>query len=335
MGAAPEGRGNTLDQGVRWVPSVVNLMRFLLALFVSAGIAYWFYFDRYLARTIVVDAETGTLSVVLEAELSGKAFRELWYCKQIRSDEEPVRTDDGAGAVPPSAAGCPSRTHHWVGPVDVATPVLPAGTELEITSWPRALRIDVKAVPGRYDNTDIARLEGGALLLASPEGLEALGTLPLNGKIEIGALSSETDRLSIVSGSYQVRGYTLTGLLSREMRQLRGGSLLAGALVRFVEPGGATATGYVAVMLPDPENSLMRVTAISASRPEANSAWEPANNNMGIRYYFTDEVVIRPSFFEALILDPLLQLVAMVFGAIAGYGWLKRLLRAGSRNKSR
>ena len=316
MSAAPHGTGDTPRRRQRWFPSAVNIMRILAAILATAAVAYLLYFQRGLERTIVVDTRTGALKIALEAELSGKAFRHLWSCERLG-------VNPGTGAVPSSAGGCPSRTHHWVGPEPLATPILPAGTVLEITSWPEALRIDITSLPERYAGSDISRLEGGALLLDGRDALDAIGTLPLSGEIEIGALFSETDRLSIVGGSYQLRGYTPTGLVGGEMRELRSGALLAGARVRFVEPGGETATGHVAVMLPDPESTLMRVTAIS----------EHAINNLAIRYYFTDEVVIRPSFLESLLLDPLLQLLAMVFGAIAGYGWLKRLLAVGSRQK--
>jgi len=321
MPAQSNGGGDGHDRILRWRPSAALLMRVLvaiLAVLVVAGIfAYWISFHWKQERTIVVDTQTGALSIQLGAELSGKAFRQVWYCETRRD------TDPGSGAVPSSEAGCPSRTHHWVGPKPLATPVLPAGAELEITSWPEALRIDVVSLPERYATSDIARLEGGALLLHGREALGAFGTLPLSGEVEIGAPFSATDRMTIVSGSYQLRGYTPTGWASGEMRELRGGALLAGALVRFVDPEGETATGHVAIMLPDRESTLMRVTAIS----------DYSVNNLAIRYYFTDEVVVRPSFLEALILDPLLQLLAMVFGAIAGYGWLKRLLAVGSSKK--
>ncbi|SEN81081.1 hypothetical protein SAMN04488077_13212 [Roseovarius tolerans] len=328
MSAAPDDRAEPHEGKGRRGPSLTNVMRVVLVSFIALFIAYWIFFERYLSRSIIVDAQTGALKVVLEAELSGKAFRDLWYCERIGDNER-------AKAVPSSAAGCPSRTHHWVGPDPLATPILPAGTELEITSFPNALRIDITSLPERFAGSDIGRLEAGALLLESRAALDALGTLPLSGKVEIGARFSETDRLSIVNGSYQVRGYSLTGLARGEMRQLRGGALLAGARVRFVEPDGETATGHVAVMFPDPESALMRVTAMSdrIRRPD-NSEWEPVNNNLGIRYYFTREVLIRPSFLESLILDPMLQLLAMVFGAIAGYGWLERLLTVRSKKTS-
>ncbi|ETX11426.1 hypothetical protein OCH239_20095 [Roseivivax halodurans JCM 10272] len=295
---------------------LINVLRGGIAILLVAILAYWIYFRWWQERTIVVDTETGALEIELEAELSGKAFRDAWYCQR--------GPDPDSDVVPPSAAGCPSRTHHWVDPKPLATPVLPAGTHLRITSWSDALRIDVVSLPGRYDGTDVADLAGGAILLHGPEALGAVGTLPLSGKVQIGALFSETDRISVVSGIYQLRGYTPWGRIFSDMRELRGGRLLAGARVRFVESDGATATGHVAVMTPDPQTTLMRVTAIS----------EHALSNLAISYYFTDEVVIRPSFLEALILDPLFQILIMIFGAIAGYGWLRRL-QLGTRVRTR
>ena len=229
-----------------------------------------------------------------------------------------------AAASPVEPIGCPSRTHHLVGPEPVATPILPAGANLKITTSPNALRIDVTSLPARYRGSDIGRLEGGAVIVAGQHALEAFGTMPLSGKAEIGALFSDTDNVSVASGSYQIRGYTPAGLWENEVRELRGGALLTGARVRFVDMDKETATGHVAVMLPDPKTALMRVTAIS----------EHTNSNLGVRYYFTDEVIIGPSFLEALLLDPLVQLLAMALGAFAGYGWLNRLLTSADRNST-
>ena len=294
---------------------MINVVRFTLAIVSAMVVLYWLYFHWFQERTIVVDADTGALEIELEAELSGKAFRNVWICERRGAGP-------GSDEIPPEPIGCPSRTHHLVGPVSLETPVLPAGATLEITVRPGVLRIDVTSLPERYRGSDVFYLEGGALVLMGPDALNAFGTLPLSGKVEIGALFSDTDRLSIASGSYQIRGYTPSGLIGGYMREVRGGVLLAGARVRFVGPYDETATGHVAVMLPDPDTALMRVTAIS----------EHSTNNLGVRYYFTEEVVMRPSFLEALILDPLLQLLAAVFGAIAGYGWLKRLLAFRKRD---
>ncbi|MEL6521600.1 MAG: hypothetical protein AAFQ66_11595 [Pseudomonadota bacterium] len=271
--------------------------------------AYWLALHFVLGRTIVLDVETGSLEIELEAELSGKAFRDLWICS--RRDGDQAETENRP-AIP---VGCPTRTHFFSdGAIPIATPVIPLGSNLKITSSPNLVRIDVEHVPEQYRGTDAGRLEGGALILTG-DALDAFGTLPLNGKVTLGALFSETDRLSTITGRYQIRGWTPWGLLDWDMRVLREGDLLAGARTRFVSGQGDTATGQIVVTLPDPATPLMRVTAIS----------DHSLSNLGIQYYFTDEVIVRPSPIEALILDPFVQLALTFFGAIAGYGWLKNL----------
>lgn len=317
MASASGGWRGAFNRALEWCPSMLGVIRVTAPLLVVATVSFWFYFHFALERTVVVDAETGALEIELEAELSGKAFRNVWICERRIPG-----ADIGLEDEPPKPIGCPSHTHHLIGPERLATPILPAGAMLKIMARPEVFRIDVVSVPKRIDkDSDVGRLEGGALVLVGRDALDAFGTLPLSGKAEIGALFSDTDRLSITSGNYRIRGYTPVGLLGGETRELRAGALFAGARARFIDRHGETATGHLAVMLPDQETSLMRVTAIS----------EHATNNLAVRYYFTEEVVVRPSFLEALILDPLLQLLATLLGAVAGYGWLNRLLNFGDR----
>jgi hypothetical protein len=306
MTGAPERRRGAAQWILDRSPSTLAVMRIMVFLVVAMTVAFWVYFHLALERTIVVAAETGALEIELEAELSGKAFRNVRICKQRVAGEDDEEEDKEVEHI-----GCPSRTHLLSKPKRILKQVLPAGAKLEIISLRDAVRIDIVSLPDHYANSDVGRLEGGALVI---EGLDTFGTLPLRGKAEIGALFSDTDRLSIISGQYRLRGYTPVGLLGGETRELRSGALLAGARVRFVDGNGETADGRVAIMLPDPKTPLMRVTAMS----------EHATSNLAVRYYFTEEVVLRPSFLEALILDPLLQLLVAILGAVAGYGWLKR-----------
>ncbi|WP_299828293.1 hypothetical protein [uncultured Roseobacter sp.] len=311
MSNKPAKRGRIFHTVTRFCPSALNSVRFVLLIAAACTITLGFYFTFKLERTIIVDAVTGALEIELSSELSGKAFRNVWICK--RPAEAQI-----AAPQPPDGIGCPRRTHHLTGPVALDTPVLPSGSFLKMTSLPNALRIDVISVPERYSGTDIGKMEGGAYIILGKNALANLGTLPLSGKIQIGSQFSETDRVSISYGTFQIRGYTPVGLISRDMRELRTGVLQSGAHVRFINNDGNTAGGHAAITLAETEieSALMRVTAIS----------EPGTNDLAIRYYFTDEVKMRPSFLEAIIIDPLFQLLISIFGAIAGYGWLKRML---------
>lgn len=317
MAEKRKGQNGSLGAKLRsFLPEPRLLVILLICLTTISAVLV--YFHLVLERTIVVDARTGAFEIELEAELAGKVFRNVWICE---------KPEDGAAqeTVSQGPIGCPSLTHRLVGPEAKVAPTLPVGSELEFTAQPGLLRIDVVSLPERYRDTDVGRLEGGALALVGREALEAFGTLALSGTAKIGALFSETDRVSTASGSYQIRGYTPVGLISGEMRELRSGKLLGGARVRFVKDDDETATAHIAVTLAEPDRSLMRVTAISGH----------ATSNIAVRYYFTEEVIIRPSFFDALILDPAVQLFAMIFGAIAGYGWLKRLSKGTRAGQDR
>ncbi len=294
---------------LRACPSALNALRLLALLLVIGCVALWVYFHVAQERTIVVEATTGALEVKLSSELSGKAFRNVWVCKQRVKDDRPA-------IEPPTGLGCPSRRHHFLEQEPITAPLLPSGSTIKLTSLPSALRMDVVSIPSRYREADVMQMVGGAFVVTGQDALKAFGTLPLSGAVTLGALFAERDRVSVTEGSYQIRGYTPIGLLGGDMRELRGGGLLSGAKVRFLDSKGETADGHVAITIADPEMGLMRVTAIS----------EYATNNLGIGYYFTEEVTIRPSFVEAIIIDPLFQLLVAVFGAIAGYSWLRRIL---------
>lgn len=309
-------RDRLIDKILCYCPSALNALR-LFILCIGVGIAtYWTYFHKVQQRTVIVDAKTGALDVTLSNELRGKEFRSVYLC--MRGDP----TDDGVLRNPPPVLiGCP-RTHQLYGPIESLTPSLPIGTELRLTSLPGSLRIDVRSIPGvaegqgQYVGTEVAKMVGGAFVLVGEPSIGTFGTLPLRGAFHLGARDEETGRVSITEGRYQIRGFTLVGLIGGDTRELRGGTLQAGAFLRFVDRRGDSAPGSLAIMMDNPEDTTMRVTAISARD----------TSNLAVRYYFTEEVVIRPSFIEAVILDPLFQLLATILGMFAGYGWLRRVL---------
>lgn len=291
----------------------IRLLQVFVGGLILLVVAYAIALYLFIPRSIIVDVESGALDITLDAELSGKAFANVWTCTKRKGDE--ADQSEAPMEVPPVPVGCPRRTHVLSDrPLAYESPKIPAGSRLKITATPGLLRISVFEVDERYRGTDAGRLEGGSLILLD-EALSTFGSLQLSGQIELGAPSVETDRPSTVSGRYQIRGRTPLGMIDREMRVLRQGELLAGARVRFVSKG-VTASGHVVIMVPNPATSLLRVTAIS----------ETGQSKLGVRYYFTDEVILGPQFVDALILDPAVQLLLALFGAFAGYGWFHRIL---------
>ena len=221
--------------------SMMAALLLLLVYLVWYSVALPYFLDR----KIVLDVETGALEIELDAEFSGKAFRNLWTCSRRNGNEsEP--------AIKPSfPAGCP-RTH-VMSDERIATPTLPKGTSIEITSSSSHLRIQIVDIPERYDDrTEVVRLEGGAFILPS-SSFGSFGTLPLTGKVRIGAAFSETDRLSTVSGRYLIRGRTPFGVMDGNLRDLGSGILLAGARTRFMSRDKKTASARVVIMLPGPK----------------------------------------------------------------------------------
>jgi len=290
-------------------PSSLNALRLSVAVLFVGIVAFWIYFHAAQKRTVVVDVTTGSLEIELASGLNGKALRGVYVCQRgKRADASPAENA-------PAEIGCP-RSHQLYEREDVLAPRLPAGTKLRVTSLDNALRIDVLSIPKAYADSEIKQMQGGAYVIFGEEAIKSFGTLPLSGAFALGAQFNETDRMSIIDGRFQIRGYTPWGLLVNDTRELRGGTLQAGARLRLVDQTGETADGHLAVMLADAPSTLMRVTGIS----------KHDTSNLAVRYYFTDEVVIRPSFIEAVILDPFFQLLATVLGMIAGYSWLRRLL---------
>lgn len=300
----------SLSKALRRVcPSSLNALRLAVAILFVGIASFWVYFHAAQKRTVVVDVTTGSFEIELASGLNGKALRGVYVCQRgERTDANPTEST-------PIEIGCP-RSHQLYGPFEGLAPRLPAETKLRVTSLADALRIDVVSVPVGYEDTDIGQMQGGAYVIVGEKAIRSFGTLPLSGAFALGARFNETDRMSITDGRFQIRGYTPWGLLVNDTRELRGGTLQAGARLRLVDRTGETAEGHLAVMLADAPSTLMRVTGLS----------EHDTSNLVVRYYFTDEVIIRPSFIEAVILDPFFQLLATVLGMIAGYSWLRRLL---------
>lgn len=263
----------------------------------------WWIYDRYLPRSIVVEADTGYLEIDLTAQMDGKTFPDALVCRRLAAPDLDAR---------PGRLGCPRRTHELVREAFFAQ-VLPEGTRLSVAARPGAVQLRVLSVPDRYTGTDVARLVGGGVTMTG-EALAGFGSLNMRGIARIGALHADTERVSTIAGHYQVSGLTLMSGLDDDMRVLRRGELLAGALVRFTHRGEETEARIYAT-LPDIATGLLRVTATSRGEPD----------DLTVRYYFTDDVEIRPTLVEALIADPIIQLLIAVLGATAGFGWLRHL----------
>ena len=338
-------RGARRDRSVGW-PLWFKLA--LLSAIVLSAVVGNILYDRFARRTIIVEADTGTLRVTLERELSGKSFQNALVCRQRKNPDLTLRG---------SPFGCISRTH-------VLTPgeterkyeagdgapapgretfdlALPAGTRILLFSDPDRISLVVEEIPDDYAGTDVTRLEGGGITLTGAAA-RSFGSLVVAGRAVIGASPSETDRISVVAGNYQIRGGTWpTSWLTQERQILRSGELRSGAYfyirdrgecvaddagcfwnrwrpfatrVDNVEKFGSTPFGAPAaetrlnLSVPDPDSHLFRVTAISESRPVLLTAL----------YYLSEPVSIRPTIVNALLADPILVFFAtLLAGGVA------------------
>ena len=209
MADAKAERGSALDRNAGW-PLWVKVA-LLLGIVLAAVVGNVLY-DRFARRTIIVEVDTGTLRVTLERELSGKSFQNALVCRQR---EQPDVTLRG------SPFGCISRTHVLTPSEaagqdeaggDAPAPgretfdlALPAGTRILLYSDSDRISLVVEEIPGGYAGTDVARLEGGGITLAGPAA-RSFGSLVVAGRAVIGASPNQSDRISVVGGSYQIRG---------------------------------------------------------------------------------------------------------------------------------
>ncbi len=344
MADAPTESGGDRDAGwPLWVKVALLLGIVLIA--VVGNVLY----DRFARRTIIVEVDTGTLRVTLERELSGKSFQNALVCRQR---EQPDVTLRG------SPFGCISRTHVLTPSEaagqdeaggDAPAPgretfdlALPAGTRILLYSDSDRISLVVEEIPGGYAGTDVARLEGGGITLAGPAA-RSFGSLVVAGRAVIGASPNESDRISVVGGSYQIRGGTWpTSLLTQERQILRSGGLRSGAYFYIRDRGECVADGWscfwnhmrifagrganveerfksapfgapaaetrLNVSVPDPKSYLFRVTAISESRPVLLTAL----------YYLSEPVSIGPTIVNAILADPILVFFAtLLAGGVA------------------
>ncbi|MCE8441267.1 hypothetical protein, partial [Rhodovulum sulfidophilum] len=226
MADAKAKRGSTRGRSAGW-PLWFKLA-LLLALVLAAVIGNVLY-DRFAQRTIIVEADTGTLRITLERELSGKFFQNALVCRQRKRPDLTLRG---------SSFGCISRTH-MLTPSAAARQdeaegesfdlALPAGTRILLYSEPDRISLVVEKIPDGYSGTDVARLEGGGITL-NAAAAKSFGSLVVTGRAVIGASPSESDRISVVAGNYQIRGGTWpTSWLTQERQILRSGELRSGA----------------------------------------------------------------------------------------------------------
>lgn len=292
----------------------------VLAAIVLAAILSDLIYDRLGLRSAVVEASTGSLRLVLTRELNGKFFENAIVCRRHENDTLVLRR---------ALYGCSGRTHMLTPPRSADEQVgrenvnltLPAGTEVLLSVRPGLVRLSVINIPDDYSEADAARLVGGAVIL-DDDAIPAFGTLVMTGRAVIGASQSETDLLAVINGSYQFSGWTPTALLDGQWRVLRNGPLLSGSTVYFSSKDGdakgpfgqPVAETRLTVSLPDPESSLLQVTAISAEGPMA----------LRIFYFSTEPLTVRPSITDVLLADPILTFLAtLILGLIAVYEFLR------------
>ncbi|TCS61561.1 hypothetical protein EDD52_111159 [Primorskyibacter sedentarius] len=287
-------------------------------------------YDRYITRSAVVEATTGTLQLVLTRELNGKFFENAIVCRRQQDDDAPV-----ARGAP---YGCSRRTHALTPPEDEQVQTrpqndeenigrenynltLPAGTKVVLTARPGLVALRVVDVPTAYAEAEAGLLVGGGVILDA-RAIPAFGTLPMTGRALIGASQSETDFPTITTGSYQFTGPTPAALLDGEWRVVREGKLLSGATVYFAERGSDVQDPLekpapetrLTVSIPDPGSSLLRVTGISDAGPMV----------LKIAYYSTEGPTVRPSITNVLLADPILTFLAsLILGLIAFYEFLR------------
>lgn len=286
----------------------------VLAVIALTAIMSDLLYDRLGTRSVVVEATSGALRLVLTRELNGKFFENAIVCR---------RNEGNVPVVSVALHGCSTRTHMLTPPRNAVEQVgredvnltLPAGTEILLSARPGLVKLAVISIPSEYADVEAARLVGGSLIL--DEGaIPAFGTLVMTGLALIGASQSQTDLLAVTKGGYQFSGPTPTALLDQEWRVLRSGALLSGSTVYFTSrnknalgPFGLRMTETrLTVSVPDPSTSLFQVTAISGAGAAA----------LKIFYFSTDELTARPSIMNMLLADPILTFLGtLILGIIA------------------
>lgn len=292
----------------------------VLVAIVLAAILSDLLYNRSGERSAVVEATSGSLRLILTRELNGKFFENAIVCRRQKDDGQVAR-----GA----PYGCSRRTHDLTPPRNETEEVgrenynltLPAGTEILLSARSGLVALRVIAVPESYAGSEAGQLLGGGVILDA-DAIPAFGTLGMTGRAVIGASQSETDLLTITSGSYQFSGPTPTTLLDGQWRVVRSGALLSGSTVYFANRTNhasgpfreAVAETRLTVSVPDPGSSLLRVTGVSAEGPIT----------LRIAYYSVESLTVRPSITNILLADPILTFLAtLILGLIAVYEFLR------------
>lgn len=324
-----ENVGSLSGQVWAWILRNRRKLTILSVVLLSVVGPKWYENTR--SRSVLVQADTGTLHVTLTSEMN-KTFLGARVCRARAKSEIMLSTAK-------VESGCNSRTHDLSAPPgETFAAVLPKGTELTFSIGADWLAIRVISVPDEYAETDVGKLLRGGLILEK-EALTRFGSLSISGLAVLGAGPIEADGIPLTEGNYQINGDTPSSALGFGRRILKTGEVRSGAQLFFcrhdgdlqsrlkvlfsdrgreclhqssaqeddalVPPMGVPAAqARLQISIPDPDTSIMRVTAISDYAPV----------DLTLLYFRTDPVVIGPTIIDSLGSDP----VVLLMGALGG-----------------
>ncbi|MEY9626290.1 hypothetical protein [Sinorhizobium fredii] len=272
----------------------VPVIRFIVAAVVMWAVASLLY--GYTARrTAVVEALTSTVRIELEEDSRPLALGPYDLCLPMPPD--PRR----AG---PSVHGCAPdlfdiRTYD-------ASLQFPKGSVVEFRVISGRLEIEAVKLPKGWREEEYG-FDDGAIFSVDTQRLSEFGQFAASGIVSVGAAPG-IDKGTLHSGRYRLYSKTLTGFLI--------GNVL---LTEAVLPSGAFLT-FTNALSGKPVIAHLQLSSPASSDErglEMLAISKTDRVDLKMELFQTEPILLRPSFNDASLKDPLLVLVITILSAVA------------------
>ncbi len=281
--------------------------KWVLALVVVAALMAGVIYPQNIGRSILVTAETATLTLEFRETAAPKYLGPISVCRP-----DPF-ADGAAGAV---EQGCwlEMNARYDLAGREIA---FPRGSRVEIRLSGDRLNFEILALPEDWENADAPDGYAVGDILSVPAArMPEFGQMAARAAIWIGTLPGTSDHGTLDSGHYEIRGHTLYGVLfgRRELNILRAGDLKSGGQVRLVSArSGRDVSSYVHLSPATNPTRHLRVVAVSEYGPI----------DLSVQHFLSRRTLVRSSFADMILGDALLQVIALLAAVLGIYraGW--------------
>ncbi|OHV85971.1 hypothetical protein [Ensifer sp. LCM 4579] len=283
----------------------VPLIRFIVAV-VAMWAAASLLYGYAASRTIVVEALASTVRIELKEDPQENLQEDLGPLALGPYDVCRLKATPDPSKAGPSVHGCAPDLFD-VGDTYAASLQFPKGSVVEFRVTAGRLEIEAVELPESWQKEEYRE---GTIFSVDARRLSEFGTLTASGIVSIGAAPG-VDKGPLHSGRYRLYGRTLTGLLLPRIGYvpLAEGDVPSGAFLTFASAlSGKPLIAHLQFSAPGSDDDRgLGLLAISKTDPV----------DLKTELFRTEPVLLRPTFSDALLKDPLLVVLLTFLSAVA------------------